>query len=46
MKNHNLLTLKLVQTCMSFFLEDIFLEYEDILKTVCNQAVDSSHSLP
>jgi len=39
-KNH-LLTLKLIQPCMSFFLP--LNKKEDILKNMGNQTVDGSH---
>jgi len=42
--SHSLLTLKLFQTCMSFFL--LLNTKEDILKNVGNQTVDSSHLTP
>ncbi len=40
---HNLLTLKLSQTCMSFFL--LLNTKEDILKHIGNQTVDGSQWL-
>ncbi len=41
---HHLVTLKLFQTCISFFL--LLSTKDDILKNICNQTVDSSHWLP